>query len=210
MHRKGFVLTLTTLATLLITGNAFALQCEPFEKPGVALTSPLGGTHSPGARGNVKLTAAAFLADRVEFFIDGVLVKTDFSSPYSFAWPAKSGSHQYYARAVNLCGSDTSSTITFTVDCGLPTVTLTAPTHGSTVSPGSTGKVKLIADASHRTGISKVALYVDGINFQTDANGPPWARNWLATNGSHQGFAVAFSVCGSSRASFANTFTVVD
>lgn len=210
MTQKGFIHFLTVLAILLFAGAhaAVAIDEPPCPRPTISSISPTGGTHSPNAAGNVILSANVFLATSVDFFIDGSRVVTDTAAPWAYAWPAKAGSHQYFVRAYNECGSSTSSTVTFSVNCGLPSVTLNQPANGSTVNRNAKGNVILDASASHSTGISKVEFFVDGVRVATDVNGPPWAYAWPATTGSHQAFALAFTVCGSSKASLTNTFTV--
>ena len=211
MHQKGFIRSFMVLALLLLAGAQAALASDPpgpCPKPFITGISPSGGTHSPNAAGNIILSANVFLATSVDFFIDGSRVATDTASPWAFAWPARAGSHQFFVRAFNSCGSATSSTVTFTVNCGLPSVSLTQPAHGSTVTPNASGNVILSASASHSTGIRKVEFFVDGTRVATDQNGPPWAFAWPATTGSHQAFALATSICGSSKASLTNSFTV--
>ncbi len=181
--------------------------------PTVGITGPgSGSTPSPNGSGNVILSATASDSagiDRVEFFVDGAKVETDFSSAYAYAWPARSGSHQVYARAYNSCGnSATSGSTTFTVNCGNPSVALTSPANGSTVSPNGAGNVILQASASHSTGISKVNFFVDGNLVRTDTSAP-YAYAWSASSGSHVAVARAFSHCGGAGVSSgAATFTV--
>ena len=181
--------------------------------PTVSITNPTNGsTKSPNAAGNVILNASALDPEgisSVRFYVDGALVATDTQAPWAYAWPAKSGSHQVYARATNSCGNSTdSSTVTFSVSCGDPAVTLTSPADGSTVTPNAAGKVVLSASASDSTGIQKVAFWVDGSRVAVDQSGPTWAYAWPATSGPHSAWAKAFSNCGSTKVSVHNDFTV--
>ena len=192
-----------------VTGTVTA----PCTTPTVSITNPTNGsTKSPNAAGNVILNASASDPSgitSVRFYVDGALVATDTAAPWAYAWPAKGGSHQVYARATNSCGnSRNSSTVTFSVNCGNPTVTLTSPANGSTVTPNGAGKVILRASASHSTGIQKVAFWVDGSRVAVDQSGPTWAYAWPATSGPHSAWAKAFSNCGSTRVSAHNSFTV--
>ena len=185
----------------------------PCSTPTVSITGPANGsTNSPNGAGNVILSASASDPagiSSVRFYVDGALVATDTQSPWAYAWPAKGGSHQVYAIAENTCGNTkTSSSVSFTVNCGNPTVTLTSPANGSTVTPNGAGKVVLSASASHSTGIQKVAFWVDGVKVATDQSGPTWAYAWPATSGPHSAWAKAFSNCGSTKVSSHNSFTV--
>ncbi len=88
--------------------------------PTIALTAPTDGTRFllPAA---VTLSADASdndgNIDRVEFYADGVLVGTDNTSPYSFAWAnAAPGAHSVVARAFdNDTASTTSASVNLTV-----------------------------------------------------------------------------------------------
>lgn len=198
-----------------VTGfNVYGTVVDPCPtSPTVSITNPTNGsTKSPNAAGNVILNASALDPEgisSVRFYVDGALVATDTQAPWAYAWPAKSGSHQVYARATNSCGNSTdSSTVTFSVSCGDPAVTLTSPADGSTVTPNAAGKVVLSASASDSTGIQKVAFWVDGSRVAVDQSGPTWAYAWPATSGPHSAWAKAFSNCGSTKVSVHNDFTV--
>lgn len=76
--------------------------------PTVNVTAPSNGAT---VSGTVTITASAsdnVGVSRVEFFVDGALVGTDTSSPYSYAWNSASvanGSHALMARAYDAAGN---------------------------------------------------------------------------------------------------------
>ncbi len=76
--------------------------------PTVNVTAPATGTT---VSGSVTISASAsdnVGVSRVEFFVDGALVGSDTSSPYSFAWSSASvsnGSHALMARAYDAAGN---------------------------------------------------------------------------------------------------------
>lgn len=79
--------------------------------PTVSLISPTPGP----AAGTVSLTANAsddVAVDHVDFLVDGAVVGTVSSSPYTVAWDSRSvsdGTHTITARAVDLAGNSASS-----------------------------------------------------------------------------------------------------
>jgi len=97
--------------------------------PSVTLTSPTEGTY----RGSLTLAADAVddvAVDRVEFLLDGAVVATDGTVPYSAAWAsgsASDGPHSVSARAIDTAGNEAVSTPqTITTDNTAPTTTLTS------------------------------------------------------------------------------------
>lgn len=72
-----------------------------------------------------------------------------------------------------------------------PTVTITSPTNGATVS----GNVTVAADATDGRGVNQVQFFVDGTSIGTDTDGiNGWSVSWdtkTSTNASHTVRAVA-------------------
>lgn len=90
--------------------------------PAVAITAPADGAN---VSGNVAIDASAsddVGVDRVEFLLDGGLLGSDASAPYSIAWNAanaSNGAHVLQARAYDLAGNvGTSAQIDVTVSGG--------------------------------------------------------------------------------------------
>ncbi|RKG85688.1 M20/M25/M40 family metallo-hydrolase [Corallococcus terminator] len=89
------------------------------QAPTVTLTTPTnGGT----VTGTVNLAATAsdnVGVNKVEFFVDGAIRGTSFTSPYTFAWDSRTvanGSHTFAAKASDSAGNaTTTSTTTATV-----------------------------------------------------------------------------------------------
>jgi hypothetical protein len=79
-------------------------------------------------------------------------------------------------------------------DSTLPTVTITSPTDGSTVSDGIT----ISMEANDNVAVSKVELYKDGTLFATDDQSP-WQFYWNTLNdlnGAHTLVAKAYDTSG--------------
>ena len=90
-------------------------------------------------------------------------------------------------------------------DTTLPSVTLTAPTDGATVS----GSTTLSATASDNVGVAKVEFYDNSTLLATDTTSP-YSTTWnssTVTNGSHLITARAYDAAGN-VSSDANTITV--
>ena len=106
----------TTSTAVSVTVNAANTP------PTVSITSPANGAviAAPGA---VTITANAADAEgpvqRVEFYVDGGLVDTDFSAPFAGAWNATAGGHSLTAKAYDAGSLSTTSTaVSVTVNSG--------------------------------------------------------------------------------------------
>lgn len=179
--------------------------------PTVSITSPTNGSTVSGT-----VTVAATAADdvgvtKVELYVDGTLSTTDTTSPYSFSLNTTSltvGSHSLIAKAYDAAGNVTSSaTVSVTkADTTAPTVSLTAPTAGATLS----GTTALTASASDNVGVSKVEFYVDGTLKGTD-NASPYSLSLdttTLTNASHSFTAKAYDAANNVTTSTAVAATV--
>src|SRR5437867_10953434 len=95
-----------------------------------------------------------------------------------------------------------------TSDTVPPTVSLTAPANGVTVS-GST--VTVSANASDNVGVARVQFRLDGANLGAAVTTPPYSISWnttTATNASHTLTAQAFDAAGNMGSSAPVTVTV--
>src|SRR6266849_8659670 len=102
----------------------------------------------------------------------------------------------------------TSGDMTFTTASGTPpTVSITSPTNGATVS----GTISVVASASSSVGIASVQFLVDGANFGAPATTSPYTVSLNTTtlsNGNHTLAARAKDTAGNSATSAAITVTV--
>jgi hypothetical protein len=179
--------------------------------PTVAITAPTTGSTVSGTV-SVTTTAADDVAvTKVELYVDGTLNATDSASPYTFSLNTTSlsvGSHALIAKAYDAAGNVTSSaTVSVTkTDTTAPTVSLTAPTAGSTLA----GTIALTATASDNVGVSKVEFYVDGTLKGTDSASPYSLSldTTTLTNASHSFTAKAYDAAGNVTTSAAVSATV--
>jgi chitodextrinase len=173
--------------------------------PAANITAPASGATVSGT-----FTINASASDnagvsKVEFYVDGVLQGTDTSAPYTSSWDtsaAGSGTHWLFARAYDGAGNYGTSSVTLVTvgsgggggDTTPPTVAITAPTNGSTVS----GVTTISTAASDNVAVTRVELLVDGTVKGTDT-AAPYNFTWDSTsvaNGSHAIAAQAFDIAG--------------
>jgi hypothetical protein len=152
----------------------------------------------------------------VQFALDGVnLGAEDTAAPYSVSWnttTAANGAHSLTATARDTAGHrTTSSPVTVTVANVAvdqpPSVTMTSPTGGTTVS----GLAMVTASASDDKGVAGVQFEVDGAALGTEVTTTPYATSWDTTklsNGSHTVFAIARDTAGHKTTSALVTLTV--
>ena len=187
--------------------------------PTVSLTAPANGTTVSGT----TVTVAATTSDNVgvagvQFKLDGAnLGAEDTTSPYSVPWnstTATNGPHTLTAVARDAAGNSTTSTgASVTVsnaapDPTPPTVSLTAPANGATVSGTA---VTVAATASDNVGVAGVQFKLDGANLGAEDITSPYSVPWnstTATNGPHTLTAVARDGAGNTTTSTGVSVTV--
>src|SRR2546426_344844 len=139
------------------------------------------------------------------------------STPLFRSWnttTAANGSHTLTAVARDAAGNTTtSSPVTVTVnnapppDTTPPTVSITAPASGATVS----GTTSVTASASDNVGVVGVQFMRDGVALGAEDTSAPYSVSWNTTgvaNGSHTVSAVARDAAGNPRTSATVTVTV--
>ena len=152
----------------------------------------------------------------VQFKLDGQnLGAEDTAAPYSVAWDSRTatnGAHAITAVARDAAGNTkTSGAVNVTVlnDSTAPTVSVTAPSAGASVS----GSVSVTADAADDVGVSGVQFKLDGANLGAEDTSAPFAVSWdstAAANGSHSLTVVARDAAGNTRTSAAIAVTVAN
>jgi hypothetical protein len=137
------------------------------QPPTVAISAPPDGGLVSGLF-TVDVTASDNVeVRRVELYVNGALLLTDTASPYGFTVDSTAyadGPLVLAARAYDAAGnSATSSTVNVTVSNALPdvtppTVTITSPADGSTVS----GTVTINVQATDNVRVAKIILSIRG------------------------------------------------
>lgn len=183
--------------------------------PTVTLTSPAAGSTLSNT---VTVTGAATDNTNVtwvNFWVDGTLLNTDYTAPYSFSWNTSivtSGTHTIQLKAFDAAGNvgqsaATTVTVGNVADTSPPTVSITLPTSGSTVS----GTVAVNANANDDIGIAGVQFKLDGGNLGAEDTFAPYSVSWntaTSTAGSHTLTAVARDIAGNTTVSSTVTVTV--
>ena len=181
--------------------------------PTVSISAPGQGA---AITGTVLWTAVAtdnVAVTRVELYDGATLIATLTSSPYTLNWntaTAAVGAHSLTARAFDAPGnSATSAAVNVTIDRTAPTVALSAPVAGATVS----GTVTVAATASDNIGIARVEFYRDNTVLLASSSAAPYSISWDTTGtaaGSHPLKAIAFDTAGNATTSASVTVTVRD
>src|SRR5580698_5177835 len=184
--------------------------------PTVSITSPASGASVSGA-----ITVTANASDNVavasvQFQVDGSNLGTlDTSAPYSASLSTTTltnSKHSLTAVAIDTAGNKaTSSAISITVsnstDTTPPTVSITSPASGASVS----GAITVTANASDNVAVASVQFQVDGSNFGTLDTSAPYSASLSTTtltNGKHSLTAVAIDTAGNKATSSAISITV--
>jgi hypothetical protein len=184
-------------------------------------TPPTVSFSSPGSGalvGGPSVTLAAYANDnvgvtQVKFFDGATLLGTvtPGASPFSYVWNttgATSGTHTLFATAYDAAGNSASASVQVTVDGTPPTVAVTSPANGATVS----SYVTLTATASDAHNVSSVYFYdgATGIG-QGGVSGSTYTFTWFSTNaanGMHTLTAVAVDTLGNTATSAPVSVTV--
>src|SRR6267143_6411293 len=189
--------------------------------PTVSITSPASGTI---VAGTISVTASA--SDNVgvvgvQFLLDGLNAGTEVTAaPYSVSWnttTASNSSHSLTAVARDAAGNRTpSAPVAVTVSNGAPadttppTVSITSPTSGASVS----GTVTMTANASDNVGVAGVQFLLDGVNVGAEVTAAPYSAPWDTTTASrgssHTLTAVARDGAGNHTTSAPVSVTVVN
>ncbi len=182
---------------------AMAANSQPSDTqaPTVSVKSPAAGST---VKDGVAIDVSAqdnYRVARVELYVNGSLVTTDYVSPYQFIWDSSASAGKSVtlsARAYDEAGNvGTSSNVSVNVaapaDTQPPTVAITSPTAGATV----TGTVTMKASATDNVKVNSVSLYLDGKLrcSSTSSVSCSWNTRY-ATRGSHTISATAKDSAG--------------
>jgi PKD repeat protein len=176
------------------------------QAPVVAITSP--SNNASVAVGNA-ITISANATDnggivtRVEFYVDGVLLSTDNTAPFSANYVPTPGAHILTAIAFdNDCQVTNSTAVNITAQSNTPpTVTVSAP---ASAIAGTTVTLTAVANDSDGT-IAQVEFFVNNISVGID-NSFPYSVDYLTTLGAGQ---IVRAVATDNQGATANSNNVV-
>lgn len=174
--------------------------------PSVSITTPAANTTVSGMVTTIASATDSSAISSVTFLVDGGLLCTVSTSPYSCGWNSgnfANGSHAVSATARDTGGKSSTASVTVTVSNGAdvtpPTVSITSPAPGTRVSK----TVTVTTSSSDNVGVVSVDLYVDNVLHATSTSAP-FSFNWNTqhvASGSHTLQAVAHDAAGNKGAS---------
>jgi len=202
------------VAAALVVGVPLSAHAAP----SVSWSAPKNGATIAGTISGSACAASvssSVAMNRVTFWADGMQINNDYSSPFNCTFDSKKlkdGTHVLKAVAYDNNGASSTSQITVTIKNSgtttppppppanvAPSVSLTAPTSGQTVS----GTVNLSAIAADDKAVNRVVFSVDSTTLATDTSAPYSASLNTAAlaNGTHTLKAQAFDAEGLSSTS---------
>jgi hypothetical protein len=156
--------------------------------PTVAITTPIDGASVVTTVGVVASASDNVGVVGVQFRLNGANFGTEITAPpYTVTWNSTlspNGPYTWTAVARDAAGNSTISTainvtVNNLIDTTPPTVSLTAPLNGATVS-GAT--VTVSANASDNVGVLGVQFLVDGTPFGAEDTAAPYSIAWDSTS----------------------------
>jgi hypothetical protein len=160
---------------------------------------------------NVGVTAYNVYRGTVSGFAPSVANRVARVATTSYTDLAAAGTYYYVVKAEdaagNLSASSNEAMAVVTADTTPPTVSITAPADGATVSAAAT----VTATASDNVGVVGVQFKLDGVNLGAEVTSPPYSISWdtsATANGSHALTAVARDAAPNSATSAPVAVTV--
>ena len=178
--------------------------------PATSLTAPTNGatvandvTISANATDNIGVT-------KVEFYINGSLVGTDTTAPYSHPWNSKTGANGTYTITAKAYDAADNSTVSTPVSVNVanadstpPTVSITSPASGSTVF----GTVSITANAADNIGVTRVEFYANGVLLGSDSSAP-YTHSWNSLTVSNGSYTIQTRAYDAANLSASNSVSV--
>jgi chitodextrinase len=188
------------------SAQSTAASATTFSSPDTTPPStPTGLTASPVSQTQINLTwtASTDNVGVVGYKVNrgGVQIATTSATSYSDAGLTASTLYTYNVSAYDAAGNNSglstsvsTTTLSSGVDTTPPSVSITAPTQGSSVA----GSVAVMVTASDNVGVTKVEFYVNNALQSTDTV-TPYAFSWgtvILANGSYTLSAKAYDAAG--------------
>jgi glucose/arabinose dehydrogenase/PKD repeat protein len=207
-------------ATANQNGNAWVMHMVAFKAdPGTPDTTPpskpTGLTATSTSTSQINLTWDASTDDvgvaGYKVFRNGTQVATPTTTSYNDTGRPPNTTYDYTVSANDAAGNDSPQSdvvsATTRADTSAPTVSLTAPANGATVS----GTINVTATASDDVEVVGVQFLLDGNNLGAEDTTAPYSISWntsTATNGAHVLTARARDAADNSTTSAARSVTV--
>jgi glucose/arabinose dehydrogenase/chitodextrinase len=210
-------------ATANQNGNAWVMHMVAFKAdPGTPDTTPPSTptnlTATATSSSQINLTWDASTDDigvtGYKVFRNGTRIATATETSYNDTGLTASTTYDYTVSATDAAGNDSpksavrsATTLDPPADTTAPTLSLTAPANGATVS----GTINVTADASDNVGVVGVQFLLDGDNLGAEDTTAPYSVSWntsTATNGAHVLTARARDAADNTATSAARNVTV--
>jgi Tol biopolymer transport system component len=177
---------LVTTIVVLSIGNIF-YSCEEVDTtpPTVTITSPQDGSTVSEVVTITCMSSDDVGVKKVELWINGISTGTeDVTEPYSLEWNTsliEDGDYTIIVRSYddsdNTTDSNPVSVNVHNSDTTPPTISITNPQGGSTVSD----TVQILCNSSDNIGVEKVELWVDGNMTEIYDSESPYSLSWNTT-----------------------------
>ena len=193
-----------------------AFKADPGTADTTPPSKPTGLTATPTSTSQINLRWDASTDDvgvaGYKVFRNGNQIATPTTTSYNDTGLAPNTTYDYTVSANDAAGNDSPKTDvvsakTLLADTTAPTVSLTAPANGATVS----GTINVTATASDNVGVVGVQFLLDGNNLGAEDATAPYSVAWntsTATNGAHVSTARARDAAGNTTTSAARNVTV--
>src|SRR6267378_3309430 len=201
---------LIILFALTISGCTGLISNSPSQPSplAVTITSPSSGATVSGKVKIVATASGSAAVASVQFRVDGASVGAAVASaPYSQSLDTTkliNGKHDLTAIAVDNSGNKTTSAVVSIATNNLgtppPTVSITSPASGATVS----GTITIVATASGSAAVASVQFRVDGASVGAAVAAAPYSQSLDTTkliNGKHDLTAIAVDNSGNKTTS---------
>src|SRR5271154_646127 len=204
-----FVVVVTN-STGSATSNAATLTVNPAVTAPSITTQPASQSVTAGLSATFTVAASGTAPLTYQWQKNGTTVSTGTASSYTTpATTTADNGSTFVVVVTNSAGNATSSaaTLTVTPDTTPPTVSITSPASGATVS----GTITVNASASDNVAVANVQLQVDGANSGAADTSSPYnfpLNTTTLSNGSHSLTTVATDTSGNKTTSAAIPITV--
>jgi len=178
--------------------------------PAVAITSPADGaslnaTTAPG--GNVVFAGTTELGATVVVTVDGAPhVATVVGTSWTVTVALIDGPHAVTATAADAAGNSAGTSISFSLDTGLPVAIFTAPVDGATLDAAAAPGGSVLITGLTNVG-DTVTVSVDGTDYAATVVGTTWSVTVTLSDGPHAATATATDGVGNT-ASASITFSL--
>jgi hypothetical protein len=170
ISQGAHVLVLSVTDTKARTATATVNFTTVLSIPAVSITAPDAGSTQTGYA-TVRATATDSVGvSKVEFYVEGTLVGTATSAPYTASWntaTSTNGNHTVTAKAYSVTGGTATATETVVVS-NVPSIVITAPSTSVVVG----GTIVVTTTPADNTGIASVVFTANGTPFATVTTAP--------------------------------------